>query len=225
MNGQSKGKLNLHVPVKLGDGRIMEYILVREDGTYCSINRIDFFVLIANNSNPNDHVIPDFEAALVYYCETDQFASIARSMTRDVETEKKRLGVKANCPYRRKSQCPCLEITGCSECESYSIGTIYKPLSLDGEICNKSGESACLRDMLVDEQEMSTEEKILAYDDRDQLRMGLSTLTEMERNFILMRFEDKTRISDLTRKYGLNYNEIRNMTARILKKLRRAIQC
>ena len=215
------------IPKNNSYGQTMTYYCVTSETQMTAMTRTAFMNLIRTTANGYDHVLPDFEAAVVYFIQdSDQYATTSRVFRNEAECQRKKLANNNECVLRGTSLCDGWKETTCGKCccdfcESKQIRRAY---SLNETIKDEEGNTIEFGDTIVDDVSDTPEEIAMLNEDRDILREALNLLNDSDREYILAYYRDGMNFVKMAQMYGIDRHFASKRAGRIEARIRKNLR-
>ena len=215
---------NLYIPAN----RKFTFIRVFEDGSYETIDRYAFFEILKTTPNPQERVIPDFEAAIVYFVPASAgMAQAAVDLAREADRQKKRDASRYGCIYAHTCKCDGWKknADGSRRCESCVLSRTTRTISLDVPVTDEDGEEDSFASTNDFASDIAIDAHLENECDKELLRAALATLPQADQAYIADRYRDGMNFSRLAEMYGLSDRTYASKkAARIEDRLKKAVK-
>lgn len=207
-----------YIPMMGNNHQRMRYIQIIDNDSYQTVDRDTFFTLLHTADRPDERVVLDLDAAMVYFAPPSAgMATVAVEFAREADRQKKQYKRRHSCAYYGTVKCDGWRKSadGHRVCESCTRIRTMKTISLDALVADTQAfASNTPIDQVLDDEY-----------NREILHLTLATLSPGDRQFILDRYRDGMNFSQLAEKYGMKDRHYASKKAgRIIQRLRQAVE-
>ena len=213
-----------HVPKQSYSSQPMRYIYIGGDDSHTIITRLAFFSLMRSVDEPIKQTYIDADGGYAYFFPLSvRMADFAVQLKREKDAEDQRRHRSRQCVYKHTAKCDGWHVRddyGCLGCEACAREHTRRTVSLNLPVNDEGTEMGDLfaadTDIERDLEEAAT---------RDLIAAALASLSEDDRAYILLRYQEGMTLRKLADEYGISdFRYAGKKANRIIKRIKNEVQ-